>query len=163
MRKTVLLGFVVVTIAMMVGTQSTLAAKPDPVTGIAKGQVTDVYSSDFNVSDEFASGPWNLVLHLGEECEDGEECEATINFIATCQTSVGVVKVSAIGLATWSHDEDTHTVTITGLTFTVKNAGVVKIYTGEIIVSPSELKVNFGSSGPNIKGNVRLFKGVPQN
>ncbi len=157
MRKTALLGVIIVAIAMMVGAQSAPAAKPDPVTGIAKGQVTDAHFSGFGVTpSESASGPWNLVLHLDE---------STINFIATCQTSVGIVKVSSIGPVTWNHDA-TGTVTITGLTFTVKSAGVVMIYTGEITVNSSELKVDFGSPGPtgtvNIKGNVRLFKGVPQ-
>lgn len=155
MRKTMLLGVIIVAIAMILGAQSTLAAKPDSVTGVAKGQVRYANFSGFNVNGA-ASGPWNLVLHLDEN---------TINFIATCQTSVGIVKVSSIGPAAWSYDKTTDTVTITGLSFTVKNAGVVMTYTGKITVNPSELKVNFGSPGPtgavNIKGNVRLFKGVP--
>lgn len=158
MKKTALVAAIIVTIAMMIGAQSALAAKPaQPVTGIANGQVTYIHSSDFGVAPTTdVGGPWKLIVHLNQ---------GTINFSATCQTSVGVVKVSAIGPATWSYDETTETLTVTGVTFTIKCKGVTHNPTGTITVSASAMEVNFGYPGPtgaeNIKGNVRLFKGVP--
>jgi len=157
MKKTALVVIIIVAVAMMIGGQSALAAKPaTPVTGIANGQVTYIHSSDFSVGPTSdVSGPWKLIVHVNK---------GTINFSATCQTSVGVVKVSAIGSASWTMAGDV--LTVTGVDFTIKCKGVTyNDLTGTITVDASTMEVNFGRPGPtgavNVGGNVNLFKAVP--
>ena len=159
MKKVALVAVIVVVMAMMIGVQSAIAAKPAATVGrIANGNVTQILSSlapgATPTTPVTASGPWKLVVHL----KTGE-----INFSATCKTYAGVVKYSSIGPATISVAPDP--ISITAAAFTVKRGDTVQTFTGGVITVDNIAGTLFvdvnGSGWQNIWGTVKLFKAAP--
>ena len=167
MKKTALVVVIIAAIAMMIGAQSALAAKPtSPVIGIANGKVTAfgindalfVGSPGAPPPDNNASGPWKVVVHDPTGTMIG-------NFGATCQVAGVVYKLSYNGPGTVVLGPVT---TITIPSIEVKSAGVSKVYTGDlgttIVINPGAnlATVDITSNGlRNMSGNVRLAKLVP--
>lgn len=155
-----LIAITIVAIAIMIGAQSTLAVKPDPVTLIAKGNVTEVgfVGKPFDLWPRVpASGPWKLVVNLKTH---------HVSFTATCQdTSTRVVyKLSYIGPYATVSGLGTDVVTITVPSMTVKTRRTSLTCAAEdteIIIKPGLIVDIYDNTNENVYGKVTRYLEVP--
>lgn len=165
MKKIALVVVVIVTMAMVVGGQTALAAKPDPVTGIANGKVTafGVNTLDYFPTDPpsappdagNAKGSWKIVAH-------DPTGTPIFNLSATCQVEGVVYKLSYKGPGTLDMPNGAATITIPEIE--VKNGGVRKVYKKgtTIIIDANLMTLNINSSANiNMEGTVKLAKFAP--
>lgn len=165
-KKALVLVTIVAIVSMMIGVQSALSAKPAPVNFMAKGQVISLTLGAFPGSGGPPApvGPWKVVLNLNT-------CH--VSFTATCQTAIGVVKVSSVGMGTYNVNPDGDKITITVNTMIAKNKGTSETYrdtdppwlkphTIVVDTTAGTVDVNIYSSPTiNLTGSVSKFHWAP--
>jgi len=175
MKKTALVVVIIAAVAMMIGVQSAVAAKPTtPVTGMANGKVTafGINNPAFPSApsapplQDNASGPWEVVVH------DLIGLNPIVNFSATCQVADVVYKLSYNGPGsltvlspTWrissakvQIDVPSMTVESAGTSITVVLGSRIMVDKGGNVVT---VNINTIGGAINMYGNVKLFEPVP--
>lgn len=158
MKKTLFVVVIMAAVAMMIGAQSVLAAKPTtPVTGIANGKIT-IFGGNVGgwpIPESTASGPWKVVVHdpMGTPI---------INLSATCQATDAVYKINYIGPGTLTMVDDEATIMIPSVK--VKSKGNIWAWAiCEIVINDTSMTLDITNNGViNARGNTNLFKAAPQ-